>query len=102
MKNHKYYYIDKNEKKIEIPSRSYYMYWSNVKNKPSNSKVGVWTEGMGSDYYIPKKISNHFEKLQFIICSKDSLKVFQEFNYQKKFDSITYKLIEQHLKKTTR
>lgn len=84
--NHKYYKLQANGQKIEIPERYHYMYFDSEKIKPDSTVVGAWLTENGTAYIndVDRKIEYNF--MNVIVSSKDSLQKYYEFDYSKKLE----------------
>ena len=93
--NHQYFYVTNTGDRKKIPERANYMFWDEVKTKTSSSEVGVWFEGMGMATQIPSDKLSEYKYLEMIVSSKDSLKKYYDFQYNKRTDSLKFEIMKQ-------
>ncbi|WP_299307399.1 hypothetical protein [uncultured Psychroserpens sp.] len=91
--NNRYFRIDSEEKKTEIPFRANYMYWEDSENKPDESVIGIWLSGGGTSYNPSPNGGINYSFREFVISSKDSLKKWSEFKRSRELERITDSLV---------
>lgn len=91
--NHKYYRLQANDQKIELPERSNYMYFDSVPKKPNSKIVGAWLLGTGSKTLNEPKPVIEYSFMYLLVSSNDSTEKYYEFNYVKDFENLTDSLI---------
>lgn len=91
--NHKYYFLDKEGVKTEIPKISQYMFWDSELIKPDSTTIGVWLGGMGSRRIDQPKPEIEFSFLILTVASKENQHDYFDFHYLKRFGNDTDSLV---------
>lgn len=92
--NHKYFFIDQNGDKTEIPKRDLSMYWASESNQPDSTITGVWLGGMGSTHINHPKPETEFSYMFLTVSSKQNRNYYFDFHYLKKFENETDSLVQ--------
>ena len=92
--NNRYFKIDKNGKKTEIPTRANYMYFEGSENRPDESIEGIWFSGGGTKYNPNPNGGINYSYKEFLISSKDSLEKWNDFKSSRKLERITDSIVE--------
>jgi hypothetical protein len=92
--NHKYYFLDPNGFKIEIPRRDLSMYWDSEPNKPDSTITGIWLGGMGSKHINHPEPVTEFSFMFLTVASKDNRNDYFDFHYLKQFENETDSLVQ--------
>mgnify|MGYP003576871274 CR=1 FL=1 len=88
--NHKYFRLQPNGQKAQLPERANYMYFDSEKQKPDSQTIGAWLLGTGNGINAE---GNHYSFMDLLVASKDSADKYYEFHYNKKFEALTDSLI---------
>lgn len=92
--NNRYFKINKNGKKIEIPYRANYMYWDDVESKPDKSIIGIWSRGGGTKYNPSSEGGINYSFREYVISSKDSLEKWSSFKRSMELERLTDSLVK--------
>ena len=92
--NNRYFKIDKNGKKTEIPFRAHYMYFEDSKDKPDESLIGIWSLGGGKKSKSNSKGGINYSYREFVISSKDSLEKWSGIKRSRGLEKLTDSLVE--------
>ena len=93
--NHKYYKLNSNGQRIEIPERANYMYFDSEIKKPNSVIIGAWLIGTGKKTMDASKPNTEYSYMDLLVSSKDSSEKYYEFNYAKKFEELADSLVQQ-------
>ena len=92
--NNRYFKIDNNGNKTEIPFRANHMFWKDSENRPDESEVGIWLSGGGTKYNPSPNGGINYSFREYVISSKDSLAKWSEFKRSRGLEKITDSLVE--------